>query len=57
MSDRPNILIVWGDNVGISDLSCYSDGLMGYRTPPRQEPASFSIDKVMEKLRAGIPSS
>ena len=25
--------------------------------PPRQEPASFSLDKVMEKLRAGIPSS
>ncbi len=25
--------------------------------PPRQEPASFSIDKVMEKLRAGMSSS
>jgi hypothetical protein len=25
--------------------------------PPRQEPASFSLDKVLEKLRAGIPSS
>jgi hypothetical protein len=25
--------------------------------PPRQEPASFSVDKVMEKLRAGIPSA
>src|SRR3954451_19228644 len=27
------------------------------RFPPRQEPASFSLDRVMEKLRAGIPSS
>ncbi|MEZ5139230.1 MAG: hypothetical protein R2711_10840 [Acidimicrobiales bacterium] len=25
--------------------------------PPRQEPASFTIDKMMEKLLAGIPSS
>ncbi|WP_315789851.1 arylsulfatase [Fischerella sp. JS2] len=30
---RPNILIIWGDDIGISNLSCYSDGLMGYRTP------------------------
>ncbi|MDH5238571.1 MAG: arylsulfatase [Acidimicrobiia bacterium] len=29
----PNILILWGDDIGISNLSCYSDGLMGYRTP------------------------
>ena len=33
MTDRPNILIIWGDDIGISNLSCYSDGLMGYRTP------------------------
>ncbi|MBW4698705.1 MAG: arylsulfatase [Aphanocapsa lilacina HA4352-LM1] len=32
-SDKPNILIVWGDDIGISNLSCYSDGLMGYKTP------------------------
>jgi arylsulfatase len=33
MPDRPNILIIWGDDIGITNLSCYSDGLMGYRTP------------------------
>src|SRR4051794_17568563 len=33
VSDKPNILIIWGDDIGISNLSCYSDGLMGYRTP------------------------
>jgi arylsulfatase len=32
-SDKPNILVIWGDDIGISNLSCYSDGLMGYRTP------------------------
>jgi len=31
--DKPNILVIWGDDIGISNLSCYSDGLMGYRTP------------------------
>ena len=30
---QPNILVIWGDDIGISNLSCYSDGLMGYRTP------------------------
>ncbi|HXY95223.1 MAG TPA: arylsulfatase [Acidimicrobiia bacterium] len=33
MPDRPNVLVIWGDDIGISNLSCYSDGLMGYRTP------------------------
>jgi len=32
-TDKPNILVIWGDDIGISNLSCYSDGLMGYRTP------------------------
>jgi arylsulfatase len=30
---KPNILVIWGDDIGIANLSCYSDGLMGYRTP------------------------
>ncbi|MQY28923.1 arylsulfatase [Nocardia aurantia] len=30
---KPNILVIWGDDIGISNLSCYSEGLMGYRTP------------------------
>ena len=33
MPDKPNILVIWGDDIGITNLSCYSDGLMGYRTP------------------------
>jgi arylsulfatase A-like enzyme len=32
-ADRPNILVIWGDDIGITNLSCYSNGLMGYRTP------------------------
>jgi len=32
-SEKPNILVIWGDDIGITNLSAYSDGLMGYRTP------------------------
>lgn len=30
---KPNILVIFGDDIGISNLSCYSHGMMGYRTP------------------------
>ena len=30
---QPNFLVIWGDDIGITNLSAYSDGLMGYRTP------------------------
>ena len=30
---KPNILVIWGDDIGITNLSCYSRGMMGYRTP------------------------
>ena len=30
---KPNILVIFGDDVGISNISAYSDGLMGYETP------------------------
>lgn len=32
-SGKPNILVMWGDDIGITNLSCYSDGLMGFETP------------------------
>jgi hypothetical protein len=44
---RPNILVIWGDDIGISNLSCHSDGVKA---------ASFTVDQVMDKLLAGIAS-
>src|SRR5882757_7783543 len=35
---KPNILIIWGDDVGVANISAYSNGLMGYETP--------SIDRI-----------
>jgi arylsulfatase A-like enzyme len=30
---KPNILIIWGDDIGWFNISAYNHGLMGYRTP------------------------
>jgi len=30
---KPNILVIWGDDIGIANISAYSSGLMGYETP------------------------
>ncbi|MEM8631968.1 MAG: arylsulfatase [Pseudomonadota bacterium] len=31
--EKPNILVIWGDDVGQSNISAYTMGLMGYQTP------------------------
>ena len=32
-ANQPNILVVWGDDIGQSNISAYTHGLMGYKTP------------------------
>ena len=32
-STKPNILIIWGDDVGYWNVSAYNQGMMGYKTP------------------------
>jgi arylsulfatase len=39
--DRPNILVIWGDDVGWFNVSAYNDGMMGYQTP--------NIDRIAEE--------
>jgi arylsulfatase len=39
--DQPNILVVWGDDIGQSNISAYTRGLVGYRTP--------NIDRLAEE--------
>ena len=38
---QPNFLILWGDDVGQSNLSIFTKGMMGYRTP--------NIDRIAEE--------
>jgi len=33
MQKKPNILIIWGDDIGWFNVSAYNQGIMGYRTP------------------------
>lgn len=32
-AQKPNILVIWGDDIGQSNISAYSRGVMGYQTP------------------------
>ena len=32
-NDKPNILIIWGDDIGQFNVSTYNMGMMGYKTP------------------------
>ena len=38
---KPNILIIWGDDIGWFNISAYNHGIMGYRTP--------NIDRVVKE--------
>jgi arylsulfatase len=38
---KPNIVIIWGDDIGQSDVSAYTRGLMGFQTP--------NIDRVAQE--------
>lgn len=31
--EKPNILVIWGDDIGGFNISAYNRGMMGYRTP------------------------
>ncbi|MGZ9262041.1 MAG: arylsulfatase, partial [Candidatus Binatia bacterium] len=30
---KPNVLIIWGDDIGQFNISAYNMGMMGYKTP------------------------
>jgi len=30
---KPNIVVIWGDDIGMTNISAYSKGVMGYKTP------------------------
>ncbi len=32
-ADKPNILVIYGDDIGQTNISAYADGVVGYKTP------------------------
>ena len=44
---KPNILILWGDDIGWYNLSCHNQGTMGYRTPNIDRLAKEGLDRLL----------
>jgi len=46
-ADKPNIIMIWGDDIGYWNVSAYNQGMMGYRTP--------NIDRIRVRFGPGLP--
>src|SRR5208283_4851540 len=57
---KPNILVIWGDDIGIHNISAYNLGLMGYHTPNidriAKEGALFTDAYAQQSCTAGRAS-
>jgi arylsulfatase len=59
-TDKPNILVIWGDDVGVHNISAYNHGIMGYQTPNidriAKEGALFTDSYAQQSCTAGRSS-
>ena len=53
--DKPNILVIWGDDIGWFNVSAYNDGMMGYRTPNIDRIANEGICSPIPTARTAAP--
>ena len=57
---KPNILVIWGDDIGIHNISAYNLGVMGYQTPNidriAKEGALFTDAYAQQSCTAGRAS-
>jgi arylsulfatase len=57
---QPNILVIWGDDIGVHNVSAYNHGIMGYRTPNidrlAKEGALFTDAYAQQSCTAGRAS-
>ena len=57
---KPNILVIWGDDIGVHNISAYNHGIMGYRTPNidriAKEGAMFTDSYAQQSCTAGRSS-
>jgi arylsulfatase len=58
--DKPNILVIWGDDIGVHNISAYNHGVMGYHTPNidriAREGALFTDAYAQQSCTAGRAS-
>ncbi len=59
-ADKPNILVIWGDDIGVHNISAYNHGIMGYQTPNidsiAKEGALFTDAYAQQSCTAGRAS-
>jgi arylsulfatase A-like enzyme len=57
---KPNILVIWGDDIGVHNISAYNHGIMGYKTPNidriAKEGALFTDAYAQQSCTAGRSS-
>ena len=57
---QPNILVIWGDDIGVHNVSAYNHGIMGYQTPNidriANEGALFTDSYAQQSCTAGRAS-
>jgi arylsulfatase len=57
---KPNILVIWGDDIGVHNISAYNMGIMGYKTPNidriAREGAIFTDAYAQQSCTAGRAS-
>jgi arylsulfatase A-like enzyme len=59
-ADKPNIVVLWGDDIGVHNISAYNHGVMGYQTPNidriAKEGALFTDSYSQQSCTAGRAS-
>ncbi|MBX7166188.1 MAG: arylsulfatase [Pirellulales bacterium] len=59
-ASKPNIVVIWGDDIGVHNISAYNHGIMGYRTPNidrlAKEGALFTDSYAQQSCTAGRAS-
>ncbi len=57
---KPNIVVIWGDDIGVHNISAYNHGIMGYKTPNidriAREGAMFTDSYAQQSCTAGRAS-
>ncbi|MCC9643635.1 arylsulfatase [Rhodopirellula sp. JC740] len=58
--EKPNIVVIWGDDIGVHNISAYNHGVMGYKTPSidslAKEGAMFTDAYAQQSCTAGRAS-